>query len=169
LPKVSVSGIVAADTITLATNLLRIDFASISDGATPPVYTPLETIDFVNFSRIYADWQNRADNKPTHLVRMTDLRWMLQPYPSASWTGKSLTIIGSVLPSPMTDSTQSPEISITLHPAFIHFGAWKFFLLLNNPERAAASYAAYDALRKINLQTATSTTGSLLSLKLRGF
>ena len=165
LPKVSVSNIVAASTITFPTNLLKLDFASITDGTT---YFPLETIDFVNFSRINPGYQNQPTSKPAMLIRMTDLDWMMYPAPDATWTGKAMTIIGSVLPTPLTGPTDSPQISITLHPAYPHYCAWKFFLLLNNPERAGAEYSAFDGLRKQNTGTATNTTGSLLSLKIRG-
>jgi hypothetical protein len=168
LPKVSVSAIVAADTITLPTNLLRMDYASISDGGTPAVHAILSTIDFVNFCRITAGWEDVEANKPNSLVRMTDLTWMMFPHPSADWVGKALTIIGSVLPTPMTTTSQSPEISIVLHPVYAHYCAWKYFLLLNNPDRAALSFAAYDALRKMNTATAVSTTGSQQSFKIRG-
>ena len=165
LPKVSVTGQVAAATLTFPTNLLRLDFASISDGTT---HFPLETMDFVNFARITPDWENQPTNKPNLLIRMTDLNWMMFPNPDATWTGKSLTIIGSVLPTPMTSPNDSPSLSIVLHPAYPHYCAWKFFLLLNNPERAGAEYSAYDGLRKQNIGTATSSTGSQLCFKLRG-
>ena len=164
LPKVSVSGQVAADTLTLPTNLLRMDFASITDGTT---HFPLETIDFVNFVRINPGYENQPHSKPAMLVRMTDLNWMMYPNPDASWTGKALTIIGSVLPTPLTSVNDSPALSITLHQAYPHFCAWKFFPLLNNPERADAEYSVFDGLRKQNIGTATSTTGSQLAFKLR--
>ena len=165
LPKVSVAGQVAAATITLPTNLLRMDFASISDGTT---HFPLDTMDFVNFARITPQWENQPTSKPQILVRMTDLNWMMYPNPDASWTGKSLTIIGSVLPTPLTSVNDSPALSVTLHEAYAHYCAWQFFLLLNNPERAGAEYSTFDGLRKQNVGTATSTTGSLLAFKVRG-
>jgi hypothetical protein len=168
LPKVSVTGVVAADTITMPTNLLRLDFASISDEASTPAYTPLDTMDFVNFVRLYPNWQNQPDNKPAILVRKTDLTWQMYPYPDSTWASKALTLIGSVLPTPLTAFTQSPDISITLHPAYEHYCAWKFFLALNNPERAGQEYVVFDGIRKLNQGTATSTTGSQLSFKLRG-
>lgn len=168
LPKVSVPGITAASTITLSQNLLRLDFASISDGATPPVYRPLETIDFVNFARINPDWQNQIVSQPRQLVRMTDLTWMMFPPPDAIWTGKSVSIYGSVLPTALTLTSESPALPIVTHQVYPHYCAWKFFLAINNPERANSEYATYDTLRKIVTSTATSTTGSLLSLKIRG-
>lgn len=168
LPKVTLSTVVAANTISLPTNLIRMDYASISDGNTPPQYSPLKTIDFVNFARISKDWQSQTTDKPSTLVRMTDLDWMMFPNPSAAWVGKALTLIGSTLPTPLTGFSDTPAVSITLHPAYVHYCAWKFFLLVNAPERASASFAAYDGLRKLNLGTATSTTGSLLSFKMQG-
>lgn len=164
LPKASSTGVTASATITLATNLLKLDFASIVDANGK--HTPLETIDFVNFSKLNPTWQDTATGRPEYVVRMTDLSWMLWPNPSSDWSGKTVTLIGSVLPTPMTAFTDSPQISVVLHPAYVHYGAWKFFLLLNNPERAAASFSAYDALRKMNTQTATSTRGSLQSLRM---
>ncbi len=169
LPKAELTGVTAADTITIGETLLKLDYASISDGATTPQYSRLETIDFVNFARINPGWENAQDNKPTLLVRMTDQTWMMYPPPDATWTGKALTLIGTVLPAALTLTTQEPPISLVLHPAYPHYCAWKFFLLLNNPDRANAEYATFNAIRKINTQTATSTTGSMLQLKLRGF
>lgn len=166
LPKESVSGITADDTITLTTDLLRMDFASVSDGNTPAKHQPLQIIDLVNFVRMNPAYQDSDTGRPEYIVRMTNLDWMLWPNPSADWSGNAMTIVGSVLPDPMTSFSDSPPVSIVLHPAYIHYGAWKFFLLLNNPERAAASFSAYDALRKMNTQTATSTRGSLLSLRM---
>lgn len=168
LPKVEVPGIVAADTITLPTNLLKMDYCSISDGGSPAIHSQLSTIDFVNFARIKSGWEDVEANKPDTLVRMTDLTWMMSPKPDATWTGKPLTIIGSVLPAPLTLTTESPAVSIVLHPAYPHYCAWKYFQVLNNPERASQEYGIFDSLRKLNTSTATSTTGSLQSLKMRG-
>lgn len=164
LPKASSTGVTAASTITLATNLLKLDFASIVDANGK--HTPLESIDFVNFAKLNPSWQDSATGRPEYIVRMTDLSWMLWPSPSTPWVGKAVTLIGSVLPTPMTAFSESPAISVVLHPAYVHYGAWKFFLLVNNPERAAASFSAYDALRKMNTQTATSTRGSLQALRM---
>ena len=168
LPKVSVPAIVAAGTITFPTNLLKLDYASIYDGQK---HTKLDTIDFPNFQRITPMWEDQQANKPTTLVRMDDLNWMLWPTPDAASLGKPMTIIGSVLPTPLAypaDLADSPAISIAMHPCYSHYCSWKFFLLLNNPERASAEYAAFDGLRKLNTQASTSSTGSLLSFKIRG-
>lgn len=165
LPKVSVAGIVAANIISFASNLLKLDYASIYDGQK---HVKLDTIDFPNFQRITPNWEDQQANKPTTLVRMDDLNWMLWPNPDAASVGNAMTIIGTVLPTPLTLTTETPPISITLHPAYPHYCAWKYFLVLNNPERAAQEYATFDGLRKLNTQTATSTTGSLLSFKIRG-
>lgn len=166
LPKVAVTGQVAAATLTFPTNLLRLDYASMYDGTS--TYYPLETIDFVNFVRLNPDWENQAVGQPDTLVRMTDLTWKMYPPPDSTWTGKTLSIYGSVHPTALTSVNSSPDISVVMHPVYPHYCAWKFFLLLNNPERAAAEYATYDGLRRQNLRTTTSTIGSQLSLKMRG-
>ena len=101
LPKVSISNIVAAATVTFPTNALKMDYASITDGATPAVHSNLETIDFVNFARISPGWEDQPVSKPQYLVRMTDLTWMMWPNPNATWTGKALTLIGTILPTPL--------------------------------------------------------------------
>lgn len=165
LPKVSVTGIVAAADITLSQSLLRLDFASISDGTT---YFPLETIDFNNFARTCLEWQNQPTGRPTTLVRMTDTSWKMFPAPDATWTGKSVAIYGSVVPADLTLTTEEPPLSKTLHHAYPHYCAWLFYLALNNPEKAAAEYATFDGIRRLNTKTATSTGGSLLTLKMRG-
>lgn len=165
LPKESVSGVTASATLTLATDLLRIDFASLYDGST---YHPLVTEDFNNFVRMNPDWQNQPSGKPSHLVRMTNLNWMMWPTPDATWTGKTVAIYGSVLPDDLTSTSESPAVSVALHHAYPHYCAWLFFLALNNPEKAAAEYSIFDSIRKINTKTATATQGSLLSLKMRG-
>lgn len=162
LPKESVGSIVAADTITFDKTLLRIDHAAISDGTT---YFPLKTIDFNNFIRIYPEFLNQTDGKPEMLVRMTDKNWMMFPNPDTTWTGKAVAIYGSVLPDDLTATTEEPPLSVTLHHAYPHYCAWLFFLALNQPEKAANEYATFDGLRKLNMKTATSTRGSLLSLR----
>lgn len=164
LPKTEVPGIVAAAVIAMPSNLLKLDFASISDGSK---HSPIDSIDFVNFARLNPNWEDTPAGKPINIVRMTDLSWKLWPSPSAAWIGKDLTLIGTVVPTPLTGFSESPAISISMHPAYAQYGAWKFFSLLNNPERAAMAYNAFDGLRKLNTQTTTSTTGSLLSLKMR--
>jgi hypothetical protein len=166
LPKVKDTSVVAADAITLSASLLRLDYASISDGGTPAVHSPLITMDFVNFSKENSGWEDSADGKPTHLVRMTDTSWMMWPNPDATWTGKTLSLIGSTLPANLTSSTETPALSTTLHSAYIHFCAWIYFQVLNNPERAASEFSIFDSLRKMNLQTATSTQGSQLSFRM---
>jgi hypothetical protein len=167
LPKVPISNIVAADTINLPSNLLKMDYISIADATGKK--TPLETIDFVNFARITPDWENAVDGKPERLVRMTDLTWMMFPNPDSTWTGKALNIIGTVLPTPLALTTDVPPVSIVLHPAYAHYCAWKYFLVLNNPERAGQEYATFEGLRKMNMATATSTTGSQIKLNMRGY
>lgn len=169
LPKVAVTGVVADDDdLTLTDNLIKMDFCSISDGAATPNYTPLTTIDFVNFTRMMPNWQNQAAAKPSYIIRMTDLTWRLWPTPSAEWLGKSLTIYGSVLPTALSSTSEEPPVSKVMHPVYPHFCAWKAFMALNNPVRAQQEYGLYDSLRRINTQSATSTTGSLLAFKIRG-
>ena len=165
LPKELVSA-TCASTITLDKSLLRVDFVSIADANT--IYHPLQTIDFTNFSRIIPEWQNQVAAQPTHFVRMTDKTWMLFPTPSAEWLGKTMSIYGAVQPDDLTQTTEEPPVSIVMHPAYPHYCAWKFFLAINNPERANAEYGIFEGIRKLNTQTATSTTGSLLAFKIRG-
>lgn len=172
LPKELITSVVAAATLDLSytaisKDLLRIDYASMSDGAATPVWNDLQTIDFTNFCRIFGDWKNQPAGKPTHLVRMTSTSWMMWPTPDATWTGKALTIGGAVKPADITASDAIP-LPVALHSCIPHYCAWLFFLLLNNPEKAAGNFATYDALRKLNTQTATSTVGSLSSFKIRG-
>ena len=114
LPKESVSGIVAADTITLPGDFLKLDYVSIVDGQ--GLHTNLGTIDFVNFARITSGWEDQEVNKPATLVRMTDTTWMMFPHPSAEWVGKAMTIIGTKLPADMWATSDVPELSPVLHP-----------------------------------------------------
>jgi hypothetical protein len=162
LPKESITGLVVADTITFGRDVLRLDYAAIVDGTT---YHILDTIDFPNFVRLNPNWQQVTDSMPTHLVRMTDLTWMMYPPPDATWTGKVLSLYGSVTPDDLTATTEEPPISRTMHHAYPHYCAWLFFLALNNPERAASEYAIFDSIRKTNTKTATSTKGSLSALR----
>ena len=168
LPKVKDSTLTAADAITVPSTILRIDYASISDGATHAVNSKLETIDFNNFSKDNSNWEDSVDGKPSQLVRMTDTSWMMWPNPDATWTGKSLTLVGSTVPADLTSSSETPPLSVTLHSAYVHFCAWIFFQVLNNPERAASEYAIFDALQKINKNVATSTKGSLQAFNMVG-
>ena len=162
LPKESITGLVVADTITFDRDVLRLDYAAIVDGTN---YHVLDTIDFPNFVRLNPNWQQASAGLPTTLVRMTDLNWMMYPAPDATWTGKTLSLYGSVTPDDLTLTTEEPPISRTLHHAYPHYCAWLFFLALNNPERAAAEYAIFDSIRKTNTKTATSTKGSLAALR----
>jgi hypothetical protein len=149
--------------VTLGKTLLRLDYAAISDGTG---YHPLKTIDFNNFIRQFPDWINADDGKPVYFVRMTDKNWMMFPNPDADWVGKDLAIYGSVLPADLTLTTEEPPLSVTLHHAYPHYCAWLFFLALNAPEKAAAEYATFDGIRRLNMRTATSTQGSMLSLRM---
>ena len=164
LPKEVFSSVVAAATITLDTDLIKLDFASISDGTTS---FPLETMDFNSFVRRYPDYQNQPTGKPTLIYRMTNTTWNMFPAPDATWTGKSLTLIGSAVPTAMSATTDVPPFSQVMHPAYPHYCAWKFFLLLNNPQRAADEYAIFDGIKKMNTFTTTNTRGSLLSFKVK--
>lgn len=166
LPKVKDTSLTAADAITVPATILRIDYASISNGATPAVHAPLTTMDFVNFAREHYGWEDTADSKPTHLVRMTDLSWMMWPNPDATWTGKTITLVGSTVPTDLTVATETPPLSVVLHSAYVHFCAWIFFQVINNPEWAASEYAIFDGLKKINIGTATSTQGSQQQLRM---
>lgn len=168
LPKSKSTTTTCADSITLDKSYLRLDYVSVTNGQTPPVHKTLTTIDFSNFSRTTPGWEDQPDDEPSMLVRMTNLTWMVFPNPNATWTGKAMTLIGSVLPADLTLTSEEPPVSIALHVAYPHYCAWLFFLLLNNPERAASEFSVYDALRKMNTQTATSTTGSQQKFSIRG-
>ena len=163
LPKTALAGVTAAATLTLDDNLLKLDHASIYDGVT---YYPLETTDFVNFSRTNPMWENTPTGKPALLIRMTDLTWKMYPAPDATWTGKAVSIYGSVLPADLTLTTEAPPVSLAMHPAYPHYCAWKAWMVLNDPVKASQEYAIFDSIRKINTQTATTTRGSLLSLRM---
>lgn len=163
LPKVSVTGVTAASAITLSQSLLKLDYAAISDGTTK---FPLLLMDFNNFVRKYPEWENQATNKPEILVRMTDTSWMMYPAPDATWSGKAVSLYGSVLPTDLSSTSEEPPLSKVLHHAYPHYCAWLFYLTINNPEKAAAEYATFDGIRKMNMKTATSTQGSLLAFKI---
>jgi hypothetical protein len=164
LPKTEFT-IVAAETITLAQTLLKVDFASIKDK-TSGVHSPIKTIDYCNFVRTHPNYQNEPANRPEYLVRLTDLTWTMWPSPVGSaYAGADVTLVGTTIPANLTLTTEEPPVSKAMHTVYSHYCAWKAFLLLNNPERAAAEYAAYDALKKINMQATTSTTGNLLAFK----
>ena len=165
LPKANLSGVTAAATVTISQDLLRLDHASIYDGTT---YHPLEKLDFNTFARLYPDYQNQPTGQPSAIIRMTDTSWMLYPAPDATWTGKALTLIGTYKPTTLALTTEVPAISVALHPAIPQYCAWKFFLLLNSPERASGEYGTFDMLRKMHTKTATATNGSLLQFKMRG-
>jgi len=163
LPKESISGVVAAQTLTLSKDLLKLDFASISDGTT---HYPLDTTDFPTFIRNNPNWENQTTGKPTQLVRMTNLNWMMFPAPDSTWTGKAVSIYGSVVPTLMSNTTDEPAVSQTLHPAYEHFCAYKCFgNILNNPASSANEYAIFDGIRKLNIHTATNTRGSMLAIR----
>lgn len=162
LPKESITGKTVASTITFDRDVLRLDYAAIQDGTT---YHPLSTIDFNNFVKANPNWQNQSTSKPSVMVRMTNTEWMMWPSPDATWTGKTLSLYGAVQPDDITSTSDEPPVSRTLHHAYPHYCAWLFFLALNNPERAAAEYATFDGIRRLNTKTATSTNGSLQSFR----
>ena len=162
LPKANISNVVAASTIALPTSLIKLDYASI---LTPEgKHRPLTTTDFCNFVRLTPNWEDQAANIPSQLVRLDDLNWMMFPSPNADYLGKALTLYGTVNPVTALTASDSPAISIVMHPCFEHFVAWKSFLRLNDPTRAGQEYSAFDALKKQNMGTATTTTGSLKHL-----
>jgi hypothetical protein len=78
-----------------------------------------------------------------------------------------MTIVGSYKPNDITSTSQEPELSITIHPAIVYYAAYKYFMLLNNPQKANMSFTMYDNIRKTNISTATSTKGSLLQLRIK--
>lgn len=164
LPKTEFT-LVAAATLTLDQALLKVDFCSIVDSITGK-HSPITTIDFNNFVRNHPNYQDEPAKRPQFLVRKTDLTWDMWPSPvGTSFAGANVTLVGTTIPANLTLTTQEPPVSKAMHTVYPHYCAWKAFLLLNNPERAAAEYAMYDALKKINMQATTSTTGNLLSFK----
>jgi len=165
LPKKTITT-TSADTVILPKELLRVDYASIYDTSNGK-WVKLETNDFVNFARVNPDWQNADRNQPKFLIRMTDLEWMLYPKPSTQWDNVQMTIVGSYKPNDITSTSQEPELSITIHPAIVYYAAYKYFMLLNNTQKANMAFTMYDSIRKTNISTATSTKGSLLQLRIR--
>lgn len=162
LPKETFDSVVAADTITLDTDLLRIDYAALYDGN---IYHTLNTIDFPTFAKENPDYPNTPAGQPYLLVRMTNANWEMYPKPDTTWTGRALKLVGSAVPTAMVNTTDVPPFSQVLHPAYPHYCAWKFFMLLNDPIRAANEYSIFDSIRKSNQFTATNTRGTILQLK----
>ena len=163
-PKVSVSGITAAKTITFDENLLCIDYAAIlTPTGKHSILTPW---DFANFAKLHPNWEDQDANRPSEIIRMDSVTWMLYPEPDADYLGKALSIYGKKLPAVATTYTEEPPVSIALHSCYAPFIAWKCFLGLNNDVKAAQAFNMYDGLRKLNLRTATNTTGSLLNWRL---
>ena len=158
LPKSSVTGITADDTVTLPEQLLKLDYVSIVDANDK--HYPIKTTDFNNFIRLNPGWEDQEDGRPTVMVRMTDAIWMMFPNPDTDWDGKTLTLYGTVNPVTVATAISSPQISIVMHPCYPHFIAWKSFLVLNDPQRALTEYHIFNDMRKQNTRTATSTTGS---------
>lgn len=156
------TGITASEVITLDKELLSIDYASIYDGNK---HYPLYTTDFNNFVKSNPGWEDITSGRPHTLVRMSNLDWKMFPSPDADWVGKIVKIYGSTYPAEVSSPIDVPPVSIALHPAYSHFCAWKFFLLLNDPIRANAEYSVFDSMRKMKTKISTSTQGSLLSLR----
>lgn len=158
LPKESVTGVVAADTITLPSKLLKLDYASIlgPDGK----HARLTTTDFCNFVRLNPGWEDQDSNKPAQLVRLSDTNWMMFPKPDANYIGKAVTLFGTVNPVVAATPISSPQIGLAMHCAYPHYLAWKAWLILNDPIRAQSEFGIYESLRKQNLGTVTNTTGS---------
>ena len=166
LPKGPVAGLVAANTLTMPANLLKLDYASILSPS--GTHLPLATIDFDNFIRQNAGWEDTIATQPTQLIRLDDTTWMMFPKPSADFLGKAVTVYGTINPVTPATPSSSPQINMVMHCAYPHYLAWKYFLQLNDPTRAAGEYQAWDSLRKQNQRTATCTSGSLQSLKMPG-
>ena len=162
LPKGAVPGLVAAETLTMPANLLKLDYASIQGPAGN--HLPLTTIDFVNFCKQNAGWEDAIAAQPELLVRMDDVTWMMFPKPNTDYIGNAVTVYGTLNPVIAATATSSPQINIVMHSCYPHYLAWKSFLMINDPARAGQEYAAYDSLRKQNQGTATTTTGSLKQL-----
>lgn len=158
LPKSSVSGVVAADTITLPASLIKLDYASILNPS--GTHNRLNTTDFSNFIRLNPGWEDQPVGVPHTLVRMDDLTWMMFPKPDATYTGKALTLYGTVNPITPATANSSPQISIVMHCVYPHYLAWKAWLVINDPQRAGLEFNVYNDLRKQNTKAATTTTGS---------
>ena len=158
LPKANITGMVTAADLVFDTSLLRLDYASYTDPTGQKI--PLKTVDFVNFVYENPDWENRDADRPRLLVRKDDTNWFMFPTPSATYTGLAMTIMGAVLPAPVTTTSENPPLNQVWHPVYPHYLAWKAFLVINDPARAQAEFNQYDMLRKLNLKTATSTSGS---------
>ena len=164
LPKTTFT-LTAAATLTLDKALLKLDYASILDSSSG-VHSPITTIDYCNFVRTHPNYQDEPAKRPEYLVRMDDLNWMMWPTPvGSSFAGATVTLVGTTIPANLTQDSDEPPVSKAMHTVYPHYCAWKAYLLLNNPERAAAEYATFDTLKKINMQATTSTTGNLLSFK----
>lgn len=164
LPKTTFTKAAGA-TLTLDQTLLKIDFCSIANP-TSGVHSPIKTIDYCNFVRTHPNYQDEPGKRPEFLVRMDDLVWMMWPTPVGSvFNAATVTLVGTTIPTDLTGDAQEPPVSRAMHTVYPHYCAWKAYLALNNPERAAAEYAAYDTLKKINMQATTSTTGNLLAFK----
>ncbi len=158
LPKSRITGVTCASSIAFSTSMLRLDYAAVLDPNGK--YFKLKTIDFVNFNAEHPDWENAESSQPEYLVRLDDVNWMVWPTPDANYDGKAMSIIGAVVPTAVTLTTDTPAVNQTLHPVYPHYLAWKAFLVINDPARAQAEFNQYDMLRKLNLKTATSVTGS---------
>jgi hypothetical protein len=158
--------VACANTITLAESLLSVDQVTVLN--TSNRHQILQTIDFSNFVRLFADWQDQSSGIPTHFVRMGVLNWMVYPNPNSDFLGKDMQIYAKTLPTDITTS-QEPPVSIALHSCYPFYVAWKAFLALNSPDKAKDAFTTFDSLRKMNTSIATTTMGTLKSLRMDNY
>lgn len=158
-PKVQFSAN-AASSLTLDEGLLTLDYVSITDPS--GTHRKVIPIDFVSFSRYFPDWENAPAAIPTHLVRMTVTNWSLQPAPNSDYLGAAMTLVGKTRPTPDTDFTKEPPVSIVFHSAFAPYIAWHCFLKMNQADKATAQFSTFKTLFTLNMRTGTSTQGGAL-------
>jgi hypothetical protein len=163
LPKSSITSVVTAAKPVLPTNLLRVDYVSYLYSGQ---HHPIKTIDFVNFLRENAQWENQPAGVPTYFVRMDDTTWMMYPPPDTAHTGLPITLIGAVVPDNVASPSEYPPVNQVLHPCYPYYLAWKAWAAIGNPASSAQSYAVFEKIRTENMKSATSTQGSRQFLRM---
>ena len=118
-------------------------------------------MDFTNFVRMHPNWEDTDAAKPTNLVKMDTTSWMLYPYPNTDYLGKTITIIGKTLPTPVTDVSTEPPMSQAWHISYVYYAASKCYLAMNQLDKAQAMSQAFDTYTKKMMNLATNTKGSL--------
>lgn len=145
---------VSGATVTLNSSSITIEHAKIKNPDNSNKYQMLEIISLAELLRRDPDYENADSDVPSCLVRpdpgSSVTQCMLYPPPKASVIAvdDALRVYGLKMPTPLAETTDTPNITENLQDVIPHWVAYRCFMGLNDEPRSTQQLTIFRSILK---------------------